>query len=80
MRHAINVILFLATVTCSGCRIGRGIEQWKCDNLGMCHFGITPSNDNNRLRAAAAQRPVNVFPPQGDWSQPLMPYCPQCQK
>jgi len=80
MRYAIKVLLFLATMTSAGCRIGRGIEQWKCDNLGMCHFGITPSNDNNGMRAAAAQRPVDGFPPQGAWSQPLVPHCTQCQK
>jgi hypothetical protein len=26
-----------------GCGIIRNIEQWKCDNLGLCHFGIEPS-------------------------------------
>jgi len=80
MRFAINILLILATVTCNGCRIGRGIEQWKCDNLGMCHFGTTPSTVNDGLRATAAQRPVNFNSPQGAWTQPLMPHCSQCQK
>jgi|694.fasta_scaffold20229_2 hypothetical protein len=29
-------ILILTSVT--GCGAFRGIEQWKCDNWGMCHF------------------------------------------
>ncbi len=37
--------LSLAAALClsSGCGAVRCIEQWKCDNFGMCHFGITPS-------------------------------------
>jgi hypothetical protein len=27
----------------SGCGILRSIEQWKCDHLGMCHFGVAPT-------------------------------------
>jgi hypothetical protein len=27
----------------AGCQQVRNIEQWKCDNLGMCHFGIRPT-------------------------------------
>lgn len=30
----------------SGCSVFRAIDQWKCDNLGCCMFGTTPSNQN----------------------------------
>ena len=33
----------LSVVFVGGCGALRGIEQWKCDNWGMCHFGVTPS-------------------------------------
>ncbi|MEZ6092169.1 MAG: hypothetical protein R3C05_30045 [Pirellulaceae bacterium] len=40
----IQIAIALTTVLLlSGCGVMRGIEQWKCDTWGMCHFGIRPS-------------------------------------
>ncbi|MCO8121803.1 hypothetical protein NHH03_08645 [Stieleria sp. TO1_6] len=37
-------ILVLAFALCStGCGAFRYMEQWKCDNFGMCHFGVQPT-------------------------------------
>jgi hypothetical protein len=45
MRSLVRLVAALAIVSViPGCGIVRSIEQWKCDNWGMCHFGIQPSN------------------------------------
>lgn len=36
-------ILLVAVISASGCGVMRSVEQWKCDRLGMCHFGTRPS-------------------------------------
>ncbi|TWU31360.1 hypothetical protein Poly41_62290 [Novipirellula artificiosorum] len=33
----------LLLLSATGCGTIRGMEQWKCDNWGMCHFGTQPS-------------------------------------
>ncbi|TVQ00879.1 MAG: hypothetical protein EA381_06585 [Planctomycetaceae bacterium] len=43
MRYFSVSVVMLATCLSAGCGVVRNIEQWKCDNLGMCHFGTTPS-------------------------------------
>jgi hypothetical protein len=42
-QFAILCLVGCIVATSAGCGIVRGIEQWKCDRLGMCHFGIQPS-------------------------------------
>jgi hypothetical protein len=38
------ILLVFGLFSCSsGCGTMRGVEQWKCDNWGMCHFGTQPS-------------------------------------
>lgn len=37
------VLLSAGLTSVLGCSTFRSIEQWKCDNWGMCHFGIKPS-------------------------------------
>ena len=41
----IRRLLLLASLgaSSSGCMALRNIEQWKCDNWGMCNFGTKPS-------------------------------------
>ena len=44
MRKAgFGIIVAVAITPMTGCGIFQAVEQWKCDNLGMCHFGTTPS-------------------------------------
>jgi hypothetical protein len=33
----------LALAALPGCSCMHGVDQWKCDNLGWCCFGTTPS-------------------------------------
>lgn len=56
----------------SGCGIIRGIEQWKCDNWGMCHFGIQPSvpASGGCGPNAATYPPAMLLPP------PAAPHLP----
>jgi hypothetical protein len=43
MKKALFVLgLSLLLSSTSGCGLFRGIEQWKCDRLGWCHFGTQP--------------------------------------
>jgi hypothetical protein len=39
----IGLVLSASLLSTCGCSTFRNVEQWKCDNLGMCHFGIRPS-------------------------------------
>jgi hypothetical protein len=43
MRYTGLVLATIVLFAVSGCSAARSIEQWKCDNWGMCHFGIQPS-------------------------------------
>lgn len=43
MRKSFCGLLAIAPLCLTGCGVMRSIEQWKCDRLGMCHFGTTPS-------------------------------------
>lgn len=48
----------VSMVGTSGCSMFRAIDQWKCDNLGCCMFGTTPSRENVYLAPA----PVGASP------------------
>jgi hypothetical protein len=37
-------MIVAAATICTGCGTFRSIEQWKCDRLGLCWFGVRPSN------------------------------------
>jgi hypothetical protein len=43
MRSWMLLIGAALMISLSGCEAMRGVEQWKCDNLGLCCFGIRPS-------------------------------------
>lgn len=43
MRASFVLALMIVSPGIAGCSALRGIEQWKCDNMGMCHFGLRPS-------------------------------------
>ena len=43
MRKRSFLLLSCAPLLLTGCGMLRNIEQWKCDNWGMCHFGTSPS-------------------------------------
>ena len=53
--------LVLATICLPGCGMLRSIEQWKCDHLGMCHFGTQPSSQPVYVPVA----PAPALPPNG---------------
>jgi len=38
-----SLLIMSAMLPLSGCGFFQRIEQWKCDHLGMCHFGTAPS-------------------------------------
>jgi len=42
LKRALTCVGIVAIISGStGCGVFRGIEQWKCDNWGMCHFAPT---------------------------------------
>ena len=43
-RLLILVVLAAGLLPATGCGLIRRTEQWKCDNLGLCFFGMQPSN------------------------------------
>ena len=67
MRFTFGIFFLLVVATSGGCRMIRGVEQWKCDNLGMCYFGTSPSGGP---QAYAPQQ----TPPMNSTN------CRQCQK
>ncbi|MFO1064691.1 MAG: hypothetical protein U0892_12580 [Pirellulales bacterium] len=54
---AVTAILWVLSLS-SGCGVIRSFEQWKCDRLGMCHFGTQPS-----MMAAPPCDNCNAFAP-----------------
>lgn len=63
MRATLFSVVAVTVVLLSGCGFLRNIEQWKCDNMGMCHFGITPSVPYQQPWDAAAYPPVSGYNP-----------------
>jgi hypothetical protein len=57
MRKLLLLLSSTAPLLLTGCGTVRNIEQWKCDHLGMCHFGITPS------LPASAPWDSSIYPP-----------------
>ena len=43
-RLLLLVVLAVGVLPALGCGLIRRTEQWKCDNLGLCFFGMQPSN------------------------------------
>jgi hypothetical protein len=66
MRNSLIVLLALTPVTLSGCGFLRNVEQWKCDNLGMCHFGITPTVSHAHAWENNAQSPPPFYSDPGE--------------
>jgi hypothetical protein len=60
MRKSLYGLLAIAPLSLCGCGVMRNIEQWKCDRLGMCHFGTTPSQP--------------MMAPPGAYCPPASPY------
>lgn len=48
----------LVIAACGGCSGIRSIEQWKCDHLGMCHFGIKPTSTHTGMTNWGSSVPV----------------------
>lgn len=71
--RARNCLWFaLLLVTSTGCQCIQQIEQWKCDNWGMCHFAPQRPGVYTPMVVAptygAAPSPIAatpVYPPQG---------------
>jgi len=61
MRTIVLNLLVLTPLVFSGCGVVRNIEQWKCDNFGMCHFGITPSQSHPQGWDAGDYPPGPMF-------------------
>lgn len=66
MRATLYSVVAVTTVLLSGCGFLRNIEQWKCDNMGMCHFGITPSVRYQQPWDSAAYPPDSGYNPAGN--------------
>jgi len=82
MRYLRVICSLLLIGTSTGCSLCRGIEQWKCDTLGMCHFGTVPSKSIGIPQQYLPQ-PIYAQPPQFTAPQftvpPPNPYKSQCQ-
>lgn len=63
MRAILFSLIAGATTFLSGCGFLRNIEQWKCDNMGMCHFGITPSVPHGQQWDPATYPPISGYNP-----------------
>jgi hypothetical protein len=62
--------VMLAVPMLSGCGMCRSIEQWKCDNWGMCHFapnrpGVYAPMSVQPTYGAPASYGASVAPPAG---------------
>ncbi|MGV3486780.1 MAG: hypothetical protein ACO1RT_20360 [Planctomycetaceae bacterium] len=66
MHRSFFALLSSAAVLLTGCGALRNIEQWKCDHLGMCHFGTTPSLSFPRPWESDVYSPVPVYGETGD--------------
>jgi hypothetical protein len=66
MRNSLIILLALTPVTLTGCGFLRNVEQWKCDNLGMCHFGITPTVSHAHVWDSNAQSPPPFYSDPGE--------------
>lgn len=69
MRHALYVLSTILLLTVSGCGVVRHVEQWKCDNWGICHHGIQPSQPCPPC--ACEPVPMQGYP---------APACPDCSR
>ena len=67
MRYTNLVLATIVLFAVSGCSAARGIEQWKCDKLGMCHFGTQPSQPCGPCNSQSV--PMEVYE---------TPACPSC--
>lgn len=62
----IRLLLMLSLLGSTvGCSMFRSVEQWKCDNLGICQFGTQPTQP--------LTPPATVVPQYG---QPACSTCP----
>lgn len=68
MRKLSLLILCTTPLFLTGCGALRNIEQWKCDNMGMCHFGITPSMPSAQPWESGVYPPASAY----DGSQGVM--------
>ena len=66
MRTTLLASLYSIPFLLTGCGTLRNIEQWKCDNLGMCHFGITPSLPYPKPWESDVYSPVPVYGEAGE--------------
>jgi hypothetical protein len=64
-RLALLALAVLAVLGSTGCSCFRAVDQWKCDRLGICCFGVQPSCP----QPYAAPCP----PPELDPTQPYYP-------
>lgn len=71
------ILIVIASICSSGCKTIRGMEQWKCDHWGLCHFGIKPSavkkSNNSTLEVDGADCGCNGENPTEPKIEPLLP-------
>lgn len=68
--HARAAVLLTILTFCSGCSVLRCIEQWKCDHLGMCHFGVAPTPPSVDPCAPPAFQPAPCGTPSVPYGAP----------
>jgi len=61
MRKLSLLLLCTTPFFLTGCGVLRNIEQWKCDNMGMCHFGITPSMPYSQPWESGVYPPASTY-------------------
>jgi hypothetical protein len=60
----LKVLGLLAIVSsANGCATVRSIEQWKCDNWGMCHFATQRPATYSPMAVQPGYAPVPAAPP-----------------
>jgi hypothetical protein len=77
-RRIARIGLILAVPMLGGCGMCRSIEQWKCDNWGMCHFapnraGVYAPMSVQPTYGAPMAYGTSVAPPAGAMAPTAMP-------
>ena len=67
VRSGFVSILIASLIVTAGCGTFRRVEQWKCDHLGICQFGTTPTY-------------ATVVPPGSSYGVPYDESCESCQE
>jgi hypothetical protein len=66
-KRGLFAMLLASLIFTTGCGTFRRMEQWKCDHLGICQFGTTPTYET-------------IAPPGSSYVVPYDAPCESCQE